>query len=89
LRRKQKQLARPNSNDGALQDGEGKEELERKEPEIQWKHIDASLGSTRGSISAQERRRLERIYREFVEGRDGDLPSGQGGSEIGGRSSLM
>lgn len=89
MRRKQKQLARPNSNDGALQDAEGKEELERKEPEIRWKHIDASLDSTRSSISAQERRRLERIYREFVEGRDGDLPSGQGGSEIGGRSSLM
>ncbi|PSN64818.1 AAA-domain-containing protein [Corynespora cassiicola Philippines] len=62
---------------------------ERSEPEIQWRHIESSLATTRSSISAQERRRLEGIYSEFTEGRNGDLPSGQGGTEIGGRSSLM
>ncbi|KAF1929553.1 AAA-domain-containing protein [Didymella exigua CBS 183.55] len=62
---------------------------DRKEPQIQWRHIARSLAAGRSSISAQERVRLARIYREFVEGRDGNLPSGQGGSEIGGRSSLM
>lgn len=90
LRRKQKALQRPGSshnNDDKEEDkGEG---AERKDPQIEWKHIDSSLGTTRSSISAQERERLRRIYREFVEGRDGDLPSGQGGNEIGGRSSLM
>jgi peroxin-1 len=90
LRRKQKALQRPTSshNDDDEQNG-AEDDGERKDPQIQWKHIDSSLGTTRSSISAQERARLERIYREFVEGRDGDLPSGQGGSEIGGRSSLM
>lgn len=90
LRRKQKALQRPNSSYNESKDEDGKEDDgERKDPQIQWKHIDSSLGTTRSSISAQERIRLMRIYREFVEGRDGDLPSGQGGNEIGGRSSLM
>ncbi|KAF2743967.1 AAA-domain-containing protein [Sporormia fimetaria CBS 119925] len=66
-----------------------KGEVEHKEPEIQWKHIESSLATTRSSIAPQERRRLEKIYREFVDGRSGDLPNGQGGTEIGGRTSLM
>jgi peroxin-1 len=60
-----------------------------KEPTILWRHIQSSLSLTRSSISPEERRRLERIYREFVVGRSGDLPSGQGSTEIGGRTSLM
>ena len=56
---------------------------------IEWKHIEASLATTRSSIGADERRRLERIYREFVVGRNGEMPNGQGPTEVGGRSSLM
>lgn len=56
---------------------------------IQWMHIEASLATTRSSISAHERRRLARIYREFIVGRNGEMPSGQGPTEVGGRSSLM
>jgi len=89
LRRKQKALQRPNSSNDKDDSQIAEDDGERKDPQIQWKHIDSSLGTTRSSISNQERHRLMRIYREFVEGRDGDLPSGQGGSEIGGRSSLM
>ncbi|KAF1920068.1 P-loop containing nucleoside triphosphate hydrolase protein [Ampelomyces quisqualis] len=90
LRRKQKALQRPSSSHADDDGKNGKEDDgERKDPQIQWKHIDSSLATGRSSISAEERRRLQRIYREFVEGRDGDLPSGQGGNEIGGRSSLM
>ncbi|KAF2134196.1 AAA-domain-containing protein, partial [Dothidotthia symphoricarpi CBS 119687] len=92
LRKKQKLLQRPsahNDDAGEIKEEDDADGAERKDPQIQWKHIDSSLGSTRSSISATERRRLEGIYREFVEGRDGDLPSGQGGTEIGGRSSLM
>lgn len=74
----------------ALADGETEEEeAKSKEPVIEWRHIEASLKTTRPSVSAQERSRLERIYREFVAGRSGDLPSGQGPTEIGGRTSLM
>ncbi|KAL8840444.1 MAG: hypothetical protein Q9170_001320 [Blastenia crenularia] len=56
---------------------------------IQWKHIEASLASTRSSISPQERERLKRFYREFTVGRSGELPNGEGSTEVGGRSSLM
>jgi len=92
LRRKQKALQRPSSShveDAAAANRDAAADDERKDPQIQWKHIESSLTTGRSSISAQERLRLQRIYREFVDGRDGDLPNGQGGTEIGGRSSLM
>lgn len=60
-----------------------------KEVVIAWKHLERSLASTRSSISGPERRRLEAIYREFVVGRNGEMPNGQGPTEVGGRSSLM
>ncbi|ERS95765.1 hypothetical protein HMPREF1624_07840 [Sporothrix schenckii ATCC 58251] len=56
---------------------------------IRWKHVYKALDSTRASISDQERRRLERIYKEFVVGRSGEMRDGQGSMEIGGRTSLM
>ena len=75
---------------GQEEDGNGiKEEKEQQIVVIRWPHLEKSLQSTRASISAEERRRLEHIYREFVVGRNGEMPSGQGGTEVGGRSSLM
>ena len=62
---------------------------ELAQPVISWRHLEKSLEQTRSSISAQERRRLAAIYREFTEGRNGEMSDGQGGTEIGGRSSLM
>jgi len=61
------------------------------EPTIEWKHILRSLAQTRASISVEERRRLAGIYREFVVGRNGEMPQGgeEGSREVGGRSSLM
>ncbi|KAI1335616.1 P-loop containing nucleoside triphosphate hydrolase protein [Xylariaceae sp. FL0016] len=56
---------------------------------IGWEHMVKALEGTRASISSQERSRLERIYREFVVGRSGEMRDGQGSMEIGGRSSLM
>ncbi|KAG8525322.1 uncharacterized protein KY384_008966 [Bacidia gigantensis] len=56
---------------------------------IEWKHIDASLASTRRSISGEERKKFEHIYQEFVFGRNGEMPDGQASMEIGGRISLM
>lgn len=93
MRRKQKQLQqqqqqRPGSKDDEDEEG-SRDEGERKDPQIQWSHIESSLATTRSSISSQERRRLEGIYREFVVGRNGEMPNGQGGTEIGGRTSLM
>ncbi|EPS42258.1 hypothetical protein H072_3802 [Dactylellina haptotyla CBS 200.50] len=60
-----------------------------EEPVITWKHLQSSLKSTRPSISPDERKRLHRIYNEFIVGRSGEMPSGQSSTEIGGRSSLM
>ncbi|GAB7359273.1 hypothetical protein MBLNU230_g5930t1 [Neophaeotheca triangularis] len=59
------------------------------QPTIKWNHLHKSLEETRASISAEERMRLARIYKEFVVGRSGEMSDGQGGSEIGGRTSLM
>ncbi|EEH18632.2 hypothetical protein PABG_07692 [Paracoccidioides brasiliensis Pb03] len=56
---------------------------------IGWTHIERSIATTRCSISDVERKRLEVIYREFIVGRNGEMPSGEGGREIGGRTSLM
>lgn len=56
---------------------------------IRWAHVERALASTRRSISAPERARLAGIYREFVVGRNGEMPSGEGGREVGGRTSLM
>lgn len=70
-------------------DGGGGAETKTQEPVIAWKHVVASLKTTRPSIARQERIRLGQIYGEFVTGRNGEMPNGQGGSEIGGRSSLM
>jgi len=56
---------------------------------IDWRHLEASLATTRSSISIEERRRLEMIYREFTVGRNGEMPQGDGPREVGGRSSLM
>ena len=65
--------------------------IKRNEPEvtIQWHHLEASLLTTRSSISVAERAKLAKIYREFVVGRNGEMPNGQGSMEIGTRSSLM
>lgn len=78
----------PDHINGQLPDG-GRSSAQDSEPVISWKHVESSLRETRASISAQEQQRLARIYREFVVGRNGDLQDGQGGSEIGGRTSLM
>jgi peroxin-1 len=89
MRKKQKQLQHQRIGHEENSEEQNSNEEERKEPEIQWKHIESSLATTRSSISPQERKRLEAIYREFLVGRNGEMPNGQGGNEIGGRTSLM
>src|SRR5690606_30755724 len=57
---------------------------------ISWENVESALGSTRPSISREERRKLERIYKEFVGDRKGDLKNAdEVGREVGGRASLM
>lgn len=69
--------------------GDGKTNGEQKEVIIQWRHLVKALDSTRTSIGREQRTLLERIYREFVVGRSGEMRDGQASMEIGGRSSLM
>ncbi|KAK5943071.1 Peroxisome biosynthesis protein pex1 [Knufia obscura] len=70
-----------------------KDAVEKEEKDntvyISWGHMEKALGSTKSSISAQERRRLAAIYNEFVQGRNGEMPNGEANQEIGGRTSLM
>lgn len=66
-----------------------KEHNAKGEALIEWKHLAKSLSTTKASISADERERLTAIYREFLTARDGEVKSGDGGREIGGRVSLM
>lgn len=99
LRRRQRQLQHGSTNadaSGETNDdlgGAGGAEKDKDESSneiyIEWAHIERSLGLTRCSISDVERRRLEGIYREFIMGRNGEMPTGEAGTEIGGRTSLM
>jgi peroxin-1 len=75
--------------DAAARKGDKGQQQQNKEVVIGWKHLAAALEDTRASISREEKQRLGRIYHEFVVGRSGDMKDGQGGMEIGGRSSLM
>lgn len=51
-------------------------------------YLDKSLKSTRPSITVEESYRLGMIYNEFVTGRTGELPSGEGDKGVGKRSTL-
>lgn len=52
-------------------------------------HFLASMKETKPSISASEKNKLQRIYSEFVTGRDGNMPDGSASNDIGGRTTLM
>jgi peroxin-1 len=91
-RRREKQLQRGHqlrSHDERRGDSRKDASKEKDEVWVEWKHIQRALATTRSSISADERKRLGAIYHEFIVGRNGEMPSGDGGREIGGRSSLM
>ncbi|KAK0731799.1 P-loop containing nucleoside triphosphate hydrolase protein [Lasiosphaeris hirsuta] len=74
---------------GGAAEVEAEAVADNKEVVIGWKHLLKALEETRASISSDERRRLERIYHEFVVGRSGEMRDGQGSMDVGGRSSLM
>jgi peroxin-1 len=84
----QTQGQRPGSAGGIGHSQVNGDDKRHQEPVISWRHLQKSLEQTRASISAQDRKRLEKVYHEFVQGRSGEMSDGQGSSEIGGRSSL-
>ena len=87
-RRRQRQLeqgtagAAPAATNGASQ------EEPREDIIVRWEHVERALANTRRSLSQSEERRFNAIYREFVMGRNGEMPTGEGGREVGGRTSL-
>ncbi|ODQ63998.1 AAA-domain-containing protein [Nadsonia fulvescens var. elongata DSM 6958] len=56
---------------------------------VRTHHIKSSLETTKPSISAKERLKLQAIYESFVSGRSGDMPNGTASMDIGGRTTLM
>ncbi|KAK7729269.1 Peroxisome biosynthesis protein pex1 [Cytospora paraplurivora] len=89
-RKRAKQQKTQNGVPGAYDSKEGGGKGgQQTEVIIQWKHLVKALDSTRTSIGREQRTLLERIYREFVVGRSGEMRDGQASMEIGGRSSLM
>ena len=87
-KKKDKPSRRSADSDVSAADGVGKDDSANKVV-IEWGHLESSLMSTRSSIGAQERRRLDMIYKEFIVGRNGEMPDGEAVNEIGGRTSLM
>ncbi|EYE95678.1 AAA family ATPase peroxin 1 [Aspergillus ruber CBS 135680] len=93
-RRRQRQLEQQGTVGAAAQstpmtNGNASQEEPRVEVIVRWEHIERSLDNTRRSLSEPEYKRLLAIYREFVMGRNGEMPNGEGGREVGGRTSLM
>ncbi|RDH34410.1 P-loop containing nucleoside triphosphate hydrolase protein [Aspergillus welwitschiae] len=87
-RQRQSEQGTANNTQTAAPNGTAQEEP-REEIIVRWEHMERSLNTTRSSLSPTERRRLEGIYREFIFGRNGEMPTGEGSQEIGGRTSLM
>ncbi|OWB67036.1 hypothetical protein B5S33_g298 [[Candida] boidinii] len=56
---------------------------------ITQKDLEFSLSETKPSISNTEFVKLQKIYSQFVDGRDGNMPDGQPSNDIGGRTTLM
>ncbi|PWY74590.1 AAA+-type ATPase [Aspergillus sclerotioniger CBS 115572] len=88
-RRRQRQSEQGTSSTQAVVPNGAAQEETREEIIVRWEHMERSLNTTRSSLSQAERRRLEGIYREFIFGRNGEMPNGEGSQEIGGRTSLM
>ncbi|KAE8380691.1 P-loop containing nucleoside triphosphate hydrolase protein [Aspergillus bertholletiae] len=88
-RRRQRQIEQGTANAATPATNETAQEEPRQEIIIRWEHMERSLNTTRPSLSPAERRRFQAIYREFVVGRNGEMPNGEGSQEIGGRTSLM
>lgn len=92
-RRRQRQLEHGSAGSNAAVpaangDESNADEL-REDIVVRWEHVERALNTTRSSLSPPERRRLQGIYREFVAGRNGEMPNGEAANEIGGRTSLM
>ncbi|CAG8433869.1 7006_t:CDS:10 [Diversispora eburnea] len=67
---------------------EEKSSIQNKKVIITDVHMQKSLKITHPSTTPQEYSRLAEIYKEFITGRNGEMPSGISSHEIGQRSTL-
>ncbi|KAI9890006.1 MAG: Peroxisome biosynthesis protein pex1 [Vezdaea aestivalis] len=83
--------AQKEANNGYRIDQQTRSRSKIETPEIliEMKHLYNALRTTKSSLSTIERHRLTSIYREFIKGRDGKMATGDGSTEVGGRTSLM
>lgn len=56
---------------------------------INQSHFMDSLTESKLSISSSEKTKLNKVYSEFLTGRDGTMPDGSASQDIGGRTTLM
>lgn len=56
---------------------------------IRREDFEYAVRETKASISDKEYNKLNRVYREFVSDRDGNMPSGEASTHVGGRVTLM
>ncbi|KAG9320627.1 hypothetical protein KVV02_002807 [Mortierella alpina] len=57
-------------------------------PVITAEHLEVSLNNTRSSITPEESKRLDLIYKEFLGDRTGEMSNGTGSHELGQRTTL-
>lgn len=89
LSKKKAKLVQKTRASGAEQENQAAGGGDSREAVVRWANFEDALKGMKGSISDDEKRRLAGIYREFVGERSGEMRDGQGGFEIGGRTSLM
>ncbi|AMD21585.1 HFL271Cp [Eremothecium sinecaudum] len=58
-------------------------------PLINAQDLKTAMDEARHSLSTTERKRLQAVYDQFINARDGNLPTGEADNEIGSRTSLM
>ena len=81
-------MTKKDNSDPKLKTGQD-EVINKSKVLITHENFLASLKETKPSISHSEKIKLTKIYKEFVNDRDGNMPNGTPSNEIGGRTTLM
>ena len=83
------QFMNPNKDNSDSERKVGQDPMNKSKVLITHENFLESLKETKPSISHSEKIKLTKIYKEFVNDRDGNMPDGTPSNEIGGRTTLM
>lgn len=83
------QFMNPNKDNSDSERKAGQDAMNKSKVLITHENFLESLKETKPSISHSEKIKLTKIYKEFVNDRDGNMPDGTPSNEIGGRTTLM